>query len=78
MLVETKELEPYLGLLDGREELVATLFYGFGGHKPHTLSAIAELVGVSPQRVHQIKNEGTRKLGAAWAKTEGICEHSQG
>lgn len=50
--------------LDERDALVLTRYHGIGGDEPCTLDVIAEELGVSRERVRQIRNRAYERLRA--------------
>jgi RNA polymerase primary sigma factor len=56
-------VEQALAALSERERRVVTLRFGLGDGQAHTLTAVAEQVGVSRERIRQIEGKALRKLG---------------
>ncbi len=56
------ELETVLRSLERREAEIVRLFFGLGHDRPYTLSEIGEVLGISRERVRQLKNRAIRKL----------------
>lgn len=52
-------------LKDEREHLVVRLRAGLNGARPHTIREVAEIVGVSAQRVAQIEKRAHERIAAA-------------
>jgi len=57
-----KEIERSLSTLDQREAEVIRLFYGLGGQHQHTLDEIGMELGITRERVRQIKEKTIKKL----------------
>lgn len=55
-------VESALGQLRGREATVLRLYFGFGGDEPRTLERIGEELGVTRERVRQIKERALSRL----------------
>ncbi len=55
-------VEQALAALSERERWVVTLRFGLGDGQAHTLTAVAEQVGVSRERIRQIEAKALRKL----------------
>jgi len=55
----TKKL---LGVLSARERTVIELYYGFKDGRNYTLNDIGNTLGVSKERIRQIREEALRKL----------------
>ncbi len=51
-----------LASLSAREALVVRLYYGLGDEQPMTLEAIGERMGVTRERVRQIREKALRRL----------------
>jgi RNA polymerase primary sigma factor len=60
MLVE--DMEKALDSLPAREAKVLRMRFGFDGETPHTLKAIADVLGVSRERVRQLEKRAIRRL----------------
>ncbi|MEW6751624.1 MAG: RNA polymerase sigma factor RpoD/SigA [Candidatus Latescibacterota bacterium] len=60
-----QELEGLLSVLDERERRVIRLSFGLGGREALSLVQIGTLVGVTRERVRQIRQQALRKLRAA-------------
>lgn len=56
------ELESVLNRLNEREAQVVRLYFGIGLEKPMTLDDISKEIGVSAERVRQIKERALRRL----------------
>lgn len=67
---ERDETAPSLGdrvdqaltLLPEREAEILRLHFGLDGERPHTLEAIGEMLGVTRERVRQLRNRALRRL----------------
>lgn len=57
-----KEIEKEIKNLSPREAQIVTLYFGLGQERPHTLEEIGEKVGLSRERVRQIKERALKKL----------------
>jgi len=55
-------VETALGRLRGREAKVLRLYFGFDGNEPMTLESIGASMGVTRERVRQIKERGLARL----------------
>jgi RNA polymerase primary sigma factor len=62
------EIEHLLNRLPERQSIVITMYYGIGQRFPSTLSDISEHLGLTRERVRQIKDKGLRKLRHISAK----------
>lgn len=51
-----------LSTLDAREQYIIRLHYGLDGEKAHTLEEIGALLGVTRERIRQIRNRALDKL----------------
>ena len=56
------ELERALALLPERDALVIRLYYGLGSYLPHTLDEIAKQMGLTSERVRQLKVLAIKQL----------------
>ena len=56
------ELKSGLSSLSPREYEILTAFFGINGKRPHTLDEIAELYGLTRERVRQIRERALRRL----------------
>ena len=56
-------IDQLLGELDPRRRRIITLYYDFFGFGPKTLDQIADIFGVSRERIRQLKNHGLAYLG---------------
>lgn len=59
-LAET--MDDALAHLRGREAMVLRLYFGFDGHEPMTLEEIGGRLGVTRERVRQLKEKGLSRL----------------
>lgn len=71
--IEEGNMEKILELMDSREAFVISHYFGICGNKKLTLTQIATIMNICPQRVHQIKVrtlEGIKDLlldsGISW------------
>lgn len=62
--IESKQIEVkgLLNKLPERQSTVITMYYGIGQRFPSSLSDISEHLGLTRERVRQIKDKGIRKL----------------
>jgi RNA polymerase primary sigma factor len=51
-----------LRLLPAREADILRLHFGLGGERVHTLETIGELLGITRERVRQLRNRALRRL----------------
>jgi RNA polymerase primary sigma factor len=58
----SESVESALGALRGREATVVRLYFGFDGGDPMTLEGIGERLGVTRERVRQIKDRALSRL----------------
>lgn len=56
------ELDTVLGTLEEREAEIVRMFFGLGYDRPYTLGEIGEELGISRERVRQLKNRAIHKL----------------
>ena len=70
-------LEQYTPKLSKREYVVINKYYGLGAERPHTLEAIAQLFGLSRERVRQIRQKSLKKITDCCGKEmiEVLKEH---
>ena len=57
-------VESLLHMLDEREEDILRKYYGFDDQEPMTLEAIGQQMGVTRERVRQLRNVAINKLKA--------------
>ena len=57
-----EEVERALSTLKEREQTVLRLYFGLGGVQEHTYAAIGEKMGITRERVRQIKNKAIEKM----------------
>ena len=55
-------IQTILGILDQRERTIIKLFFGIGTDRRHTLAEIGRTMGISRERVRQLKNRAIAKL----------------
>lgn len=55
-------LKGCIAILDNREQLIIRSYFGLNGDKPLTLAGIATIVGITRERVRQIRNESLEKM----------------
>lgn len=58
----TVDLQKMLGVLPLRTSKVLTLTYGLFNHKKHTYQEVGDLLGLTRERIRQLKNEGIETL----------------
>lgn len=56
------EIERSLATIDVREAEILKYYFGLGGIRAHTLDEIAEVMGLTRERVRQIREKGIKKL----------------
>ncbi|MBU2576042.1 RNA polymerase sigma factor RpoD/SigA [Patescibacteria group bacterium] len=56
------QIEKVLGILDQREQKILQLNFGLDGEKPLTLELIGAIIGLTRERVRQIKERALSKL----------------
>lgn len=67
-----------LSLLPAREADILRLHFGLGGERAHTLETIGELLGITRERVRQLRNRALRRLRngePARALSDFSCVH---
>lgn len=76
--IPVKSIEPVIGQLDEREQLVLDWYFGLRGNRRHSLAEIAEelrnsaLRPLSRQRIHQMKDRAVVKaVGLLRRRKEG-------
>jgi RNA polymerase primary sigma factor len=57
-----KEIERVLNTLTPREADIVRLYFGLNHNHPHTLDEIGDIMGLTRERVRQIKEKALRKL----------------
>ncbi len=57
-----KEIERVLNTLNPREADIVRLYFGLNHNHPHTLDEIGDIMGLTRERVRQIKETALRKL----------------
>ena len=69
-------LERLLTLLDDRERYILRLYFGFDGGEPITLEEIGRTVGLTRERVRQLKERALKKLtyGARFRELRALVE----
>jgi RNA polymerase primary sigma factor len=58
----TQSIEEALSRLNGRESKILRLYFGFDGEEPMTLEQIGSLLGVTRERVRQVRDRALRRL----------------
>ncbi len=59
---QREEVQDMLSQISEREALVISLYYGIGGKRSLSLEDIGDQIGVSRERVRQIKDRGIKRL----------------
>ena len=59
---QQEEVKNLLNLLPTRQATVLSMYFGIGRKQPLSLGDIGEMIGLSRERVRQIKDRGVRKL----------------
>jgi RNA polymerase primary sigma factor len=57
-----EEIEGALGTLDPRDARVVRLYFGLDGAREHTLNEIGEMLGVTRERVRQLRDRAIKRL----------------
>ena len=73
---EKAQLAHLLTLLDDRERYILRLYFGFDGGEPITLEEIGRTVGLTRERVRQLKERALKKLtyGARFRELRALVE----
>jgi RNA polymerase primary sigma factor len=58
----TDSIEEVLGTLKDREAKILRLYFGLDGHEPMTLEEIGSMMGITRERVRQIKEKALARL----------------
>ena len=69
-------LERLVSVLDDREQYVIRLYFGFDGEEPLTLEQIGRTLGLTRERVRQLKEKALAKLthGAPFQELKALVE----
>ena len=69
-------LERLVSVLDDREQYVIRLYFGFDGEEPLTLEQIGRTLGLTRERVRQLKEKALKKLmhGAPFQDLKALVE----
>ncbi len=59
---QKQEVRDLLGRLSTRQSTVLAMYYGIGEDQPRSLEDIADTIGISRERVRQIKDRAIRRL----------------
>lgn len=70
---ETDRFDSLLNVLDPKSKEIIKMYYGIGYLCPKNLNEIGEVMGVSRERIRQVKKTSIEKLRKV-AKTRGILE----
>ena len=57
-----KDIERSLSVLSDREATILNMYYGLNGYSPMSLEEIGINLGLTSERVRQVKNKSIRKL----------------
>ncbi|MFH1850596.1 MAG: RNA polymerase sigma factor RpoD/SigA [archaeon] len=57
-----EQIERVLSVCDGREQRILSLYLGLDGEKPMTLEQIGALMGLTRERIRQLKKRGLDKI----------------
>jgi RNA polymerase sigma factor, sigma-70 family len=60
------EIDRYLSTLDERDATILRMYYGLGGYTAMSLEEIGDRVGLTSERVRQIKSKSIRKLKSTY------------
>ena len=60
--IRTEVIENILGTLKKRETIILTLYFGLGDRDPMTLEEIGSILGITRERVRQIKEKALERL----------------
>ena len=60
--VPQRPLQRMLARLDEREQRIVRLYFGFDGHEPMTLEQIGTVMGLTRERIRQLKKRALHKL----------------
>lgn len=66
---QREEVKQLLSQLKPREAQVVSMYYGIGRKFPSTLNDISDLMGISRERIRQIRDKGVRKLRRKYSTT---------
>jgi RNA polymerase primary sigma factor len=58
----TQSIDEALSHLNGRESKILRLYFGFDGKEPMTLEQIGSLLGITRERVRQVRDRALRRL----------------
>jgi len=61
--IRTELIDYVISMLNEREATILRLYYGLGDREPMTLEEIGSILGVTRERVRQIKERAIEKLG---------------
>lgn len=56
------EIDRYLSILDERDAMILRMYYGLGGYMPMSLEEIGGQLGLTSERVRQVKSKSIKKL----------------
>ena len=57
-----REVAQMMSVLDQRESHILSLRFGFGGQEPRSVSEVAEVIGLSRERIRQLEHRAMAKL----------------
>ena len=58
----TEAVQGALGTLEARDARVLTLYFGLQGEREHTLEEIGNMLGVTRERIRQLRDRALRRL----------------
>ncbi len=70
------QVEELLGALPERQALVVSLYFGLGGSEAMTLESIGDHLGMTRERVRQIRDKGLRKMRVRVKRQDELFSHN--